>query len=183
MNQALHHTFTSDIIAPNTVDLFSTQQDFFVATHLTLMENLSNIASCLKLPQTVNLRVFKHAIQMVLNDVETVTAHSSHNASATPFQLQKNTDTGICVEEFNFCHLTPKQAEQRVWDWIPCDCQYAKSLTSDQGCLYRQVLFITHTNVYWYQRYQHMIPDDLTAVLLNERVVKIYQHLIAQQSI
>lgn len=172
MNQALHHEFTQH---PLRLELLSTQQGIFLADHLSPIEDLYAIAHCLELPKTLNLSLFKQAIQQGLREADTVTAAYSSNP-AEPF-LQLNPDAHIQIEEFDFCHLSPEQAQKRLWDWMPTDRQHAKSLKVDEANLYRQVLFICHDKVYWYQRYHHIMLDGFSLINLTKRIVEIYHQL------
>jgi len=173
MNQALHNEFTQEPTQPLRLNLLSTQQGIFLADHLSAIEDLYTIAHCLELPKTLDLAAFKHAIQIGLNEADTVTAEYSSDPSKPFFQL--TTDTQIPIEEFDFCHLPPEQAQKRLWDWMPTDRQYAKSLKSSGIGLYRQVLFVCHDKVYWYQRYHHIMLDGFSIINLTKRIVEIYQ--------
>jgi amino acid adenylation domain-containing protein len=175
MNQALHNEFTQEPTQPVRLSLLSTQQGIFLADHLSSIEDLYTIAHCLELPKTLNLATFKHAIQLGLSEADTVTAQYSCNP-AEPF-LQLENQVEIPIEEFDFCHLPPEQAQKRLWDWMPTDRQYANSLKNNDSNLYRQVLFVCHDKVYWYQRYHHIMLDGFSIINLTKRIVEIYQQL------
>ncbi|MFC3171325.1 condensation domain-containing protein [Acinetobacter vivianii] len=174
MNQALHNEFIQEPTQPVRLNLLSTQQGIFLADHLSAIEDLYTIAHCLELP-TLDLATFKRAIQLGLSEADTVTAQYSCNP-AEPF-LQLKNQVEIPIEEFDFCHLSPEQAQKRLWDWMPTDRQYAKSLKNNDSNLYRQVLFVCHDKVYWYQRYHHIMLDGFSIINLTKRIVEIYQQL------
>lgn len=175
MNQALHNEFIQEPTQPVRLNLLSTQQGIFLADHLSAIEDLYTIAHCLELPKTLDLATFKQAIQLGVSEADTVTAQYSCNP-AEPF-LQLKNQVEIPIEEFDFCHLPPEQAQKRLWDWMPTDRQYAKSLKNNDSNLYRQVLFICHDKVYWYQRYHHIMLDGFSIINLTKRIVEIYQQL------
>jgi len=177
MNQALNNEFTSDISQPARFELASTQLGIFLADHLSSIEDLYTIAHCLELPKSIDISIFKQAIQMGLNEADTVIASYSSDP-AQPF-IELNKQVQIQVEEFDFCHLTPQKAQQRLWDWMPSDRQYAKSLKAGESQLFRQVLFTTHDKVYWYQRYHHIMLDGFSMINLTKRIVELYQQLQA----
>ncbi|WHP06166.1 amino acid adenylation domain-containing protein [Acinetobacter corruptisaponis] len=175
MNQALQHEFTQE---PIRLNLLSTQQGIFLADHLSSIEDLYTIAHCLELPKSVDLTTFKQAIEMGLSEADTVTARYSCDPAHPFFQLNHNPQ--IQIEEFDFCHLSPAQAQKRLWDWMPTDREYAKSLKNNDSHLYRQVLFICHDKVYWYQRYHHIMLDGFSIINLTKRIVGLYQQLQQQ---
>jgi len=181
MNQALHNEFTQDLSGPTRFELASTQLGIFLADHLSSINDLYTIAHCLELPKSVDLSLFKQAIQIGLNEADTVIASYSSDPSK-PF-IELNHQVQIQIEEFDFCHLTPKKAQQRLWDWMPTDRLCAKSLKETDNHLYRQVLFITHNKVYWYQRYHHIMLDGFSMINLTKRIVDLYQHLQAGKAL
>ena len=107
MNQALHNEFTQELSGPTRFELTSTQLGIFLADHLSSINDLYTIAHCLELPKSVDLSLFKQAIQIGLNEADTVIASYSSDASQ-PF-IELNNQVQIQIEEFNFCHLTPKR--------------------------------------------------------------------------
>lgn len=113
MNQALHNEFTQELSGPTRFELTSTQLGIFLADHLSSINDLYTIAHCLELPKSVDLSLFKEAIQIGLNEADTVIASYSSDASQ-PF-IELNNQVQIQIEEFDFCHLTPKKAQQRLW--------------------------------------------------------------------
>lgn len=181
MNQALHNEFTQDLSGPTRFELASTQLGIFLADHLSSINDLYTIAHCLELPKSVDLSLFKQAIQIGLNEADTVIASYSSDPSK-PF-IELNHQVQIQIEEFDFCHLTPKKAQQRLWDWMPTDRLCAKSLKETDNHLYRQVLFITHNKVYWYQRYHHIMLDGFSMINLTKRIVDLYQQLQAGKAL
>ncbi|WP_151789618.1 non-ribosomal peptide synthetase [Acinetobacter nosocomialis] len=181
MNQALHNEFTQDLSGPTRFELASTQLGIFLADHLSSINDLYTIAHCLELPKSVDLSLFKQAIQIGLNEADTVIASYSSDPSK-PF-IELNHQFQIQIEEFDFCHLTPKKAQQRLWDWMPTDRLCAKSLKETDNHLYRQVLFITHNKVYWYQRYHHIMLDGFSMINLTKRIVDLYQQLQAGKAL
>ncbi len=180
MNQALNNEFTPDLSQPARFELASTQLGIFLADHLSSIEDLYTIAHCLELPKTVDIPTFKKAIQIGLNEADTVIASYSSEASQ-PF-IELNNQIQFQIEEFDFCHLTPKKAQQRLWDWMPSDRQCAKSLKAGESQLFRQVLFTTHDKVYWYQRYHHIMLDGFSMINLTKRIVDLYQQLQSKRS-
>lgn len=181
MNQALYPKFgQKDDLSP-AIDLLSTQQGIFLADHLSPIEDLYTIAHCLELPKSLNLAQFKKAIELGLKEADTVTARYSSDPAQANFRLDPNTD--IRIEELNFCHLSPENAQQRLWDWMPTDRENAKSLKANARYLYRQALFVMHDKVYWYQRYHHIMLDGFSIINLTKRIVEIYQLLQQQLSI
>lgn len=107
MNQALHNEFTQDLSGPTRFELASTQLGIFLADHLSSINDLYTIAHCLELPKSVDLSLFKQAIQIGLNEADTVIASYSSDPSK-PF-IELNHQVQIQIEEFDFCHLTPKK--------------------------------------------------------------------------
>lgn len=181
MNQALNNEFTLDLSQPARFELASTQLGIFLADHLSSIEDLYTIAHCLELPKTVDIPTFKKAIQIGLNEADTVIASYSSDPSQ-PF-IELNNQVQFQIEEFDFCHLTPKKAQQRLWDWIPSDRQCAKSLKAGESHLFRQVLFKAHDKVYWYQRYHHIMLDGFSMISLTKRIVELYQELQEEKDI
>ncbi len=178
MNKPLQHAFQQDPTQPLYLELLSTQQGIFLADHLSHIEDLYTIAHCLELPESIELPVFKQAIQMGLSEADTVTAHYSSDPTQ-PF-LQLNPKARIHIEEFDFRHLSPKKSQQRLWDWMPTDRGHARSLKAGHTHLYRQALFICHNRVYWYQRYHHIMLDGFSIINLTKRIVEIYHQLLSQ---
>lgn len=176
MNQALNRELTSDTASSHTLELLSTQQGIFLADHLSAVDDLYTIAHCLELPKQLDLSLFKQAIRLGISEAETITARYSDDPSSPCFQLDPK--ASIHIEEFDFCHLPPERAKQRVWDWMPSDRQHAKSLKTPNAPLYRQVLFIHHDRIFWYQRYHHIMLDGFSLIQLTRRIVELYQQLL-----
>ena len=180
MNQPLSYVLHHDASYPMQFALLSTQRGIFLADHLSEIEDLYAIAHCLELPNSIDLHQFKQAIQQGLSEAESVSATYSTQPDHAVLHVQP--ESQMVIEEFDFRHLPPKQAMQRVWDWMPTDREHAKSLKQDQQQLYRQVLFITHDTIYWYQRYHHIMLDGFSLINLSKRIIEIYQQIAAQQT-
>ena len=58
-----------------------------------------------------------------------------------------------------------------------------RKITQKDNHLYRQVLFITHNKVYWYQRYHHIMLDGFSMINLTKRIVDLYQQLQAEKAL
>ena len=154
--------------------LSSTQLGIFLADHRSNADDLYSIAHCIELPKTLNIQQFKYAIQLGLNEADSVVAQYSNQQEYPYLQFSQH---NIDVECFDFRHLTPQQAIARVWGWMPSDRDAAKSLNTTSGRLYRQVLFITHDTVFWYQRYHHIMLDGFSFVSLSRRILDLYKQL------
>ncbi|HBU89044.1 MAG TPA: hypothetical protein DEF26_15635, partial [Acinetobacter sp.] len=87
MNQALNNEFTPDLSQPARFELASTQLGIFLADHLSSIEDLYTIAHCLELPKTVDIPTFKKAIQIGLNEADTVIASYSSDPSQPFIEL------------------------------------------------------------------------------------------------
>lgn len=154
--------------------LQSAQLGIFLADHLSEVNDLYSIAHCLELPKDLNLEQFKQAIQLGLNEADSVVADYSSDPAAPYLKLAHK---HIEIECFDFRHLSQKQALERLWSWMPSDREAAKSLKDQGASLYRQVLFITHDKIFWYQRYHHIMLDGFSFIHLSKRIVQLYQDI------
>lgn len=179
MNKALHKDFVVDAQAM-TLPLMSTQQGIFLADHLSPIEDLYTIAHCLELPKSVDLKLFKQAIAQGVTEAQTITADYSTDPARREYTLRPEAE--VRIEEFEFWHLSAEKAQQRLWDWMPTDRQNAKSLKAGAPYYYRQALFIMQDNVYWYQRYHHIMLDGFSIIQLTKRIIELYQQLSSAQS-
>lgn len=161
--------------------LLSTQQGIFLADHLSEVAGLYNIAHCLELPAQLNLDVFRQAIQQGLHEADSVLAE--YSTLPEEAYLWLNPDKVINIEYFDFRHLNQADAVQRVWEWMDSDRLQPKSLQQQSQPLLRQVLFQTSEQIFWYQRYHHIMLDGFSLTKLSKRVLEIYKALLAHQAV
>lgn len=181
MNQSLPYRPQANTSYTQEYPLLSTQHGIFLADHLTEIENLYAVAHCLECPNSLDISQFKLAIQQGITEAKSITAAYSAQAHQAVFLLQP--DAKIAIETLDFRHLAAEQAIQQVWDWIAKDRQNAPSLKQNSHALYRQVLFLTHDKVFWYQRYHHIMLDGFSLIQLTKRIMEIYQYRVWNQPV
>ncbi|NHB57257.1 amino acid adenylation domain-containing protein [Acinetobacter sp. 194] len=181
MNHPSNYALKPDESASVQYPLLSTQQGIFLADHLNETEDLYAIAHCIELPNSIQLNIFKQAIQRGLTEAQTITAAYSNEPEQGYFKTSTNVQ--IDIEILGFSHLSTEKAKQRVWDWMATDRNQAKSLKTQGKRLYRQVIFITQDKLYWYQRYHHIMLDGYSFIQLTKRIVELYQKLSQNEDV
>lgn len=161
MNQKL----LADIahFAPTAGSMFCTQ------LHTATAQHAHTRSMCLALPQRLNIGKFKQAIELALHQENLSVSHES--AQPSDVRLRQN---NITVEVFDFCHLNPNHALERVKNWMEADLEMAVSLQPHR-CLYRQVLFVCHHQIFWYQRYHHVSVNQDHFFGLTQTILNLYQ--------
>lgn len=158
--------------------LTEAQEGLWYAQSLDPQNPIFNTGHCTDIHSPLNLALFIRAINLTLQEADSLSLRTRQAAQGPEQQLQAHACPQVEVITLNDQDDPLAQAQQIMQADLHTPTQ------TDTQALSRQILFIlADDHVQWYQRVHHLAADGYGMALIESRVVRLYHALLENRDL
>lgn len=178
----------NDLKQPAWLPLTRTQQGIWYAEQLAQQHQQFVISHCVCLPATLDLAVFQQAIIAVLRASPSLHVAFAEDQSQP---CQSLPDLGVLAQKTIPVEMIDLRDQidgaQRAWQLMRAD-SLSQSYPDAAGASFRQILISLNQpsgqpQIWWYQRFHHIVLDGYSFHELTRRILQYYQALQSQPAV
>lgn len=158
--------------------LTQAQEGLWYAQSLDPQNPIFNTGHCTDIRSPLNLALFIRAINLTLQEADSLSLRTRQSAQGPEQQLQAHACPQVEVMTLSDQADALAQAQQIMQDDLH------RPTHTDTQALSRQILFIlADDHVQWYQRVHHLAADGYGMALIESRVVRLYHALLENRDL